>query len=121
MSMCLVRAWNLLFFVIAIVDMLSSHSLVAPGSAAPTSVRHILNQKISLAAVAAAMYSASVLDCATRVCFLDDQLTAPRPIRLTKPDIECRSGWDAQSTSENTSGVVPGPPSVSQRSLVVFR
>src|ERR1700719_5101562 len=97
MSMCLVRAWNLLFFVIAIVDMLPSHSLIAPGSAAPTSVRKLLNQKISLMAVVAAMYSASVLDCVTRVCFLDDQLMAPRPIRAMKLDIECRSGWDGPS------------------------
>src|ERR1700719_4015442 len=121
MSICLVHVWNLLFFVMAIVDMLSSHSLVTPGSLTPTSARKLLNHKISLAAIAAATYSASVLDCATKVCLLDDQLTAPRPIRTTKPDIECRSGCDAQSASEKTSGVVPAPPKVSQRSFVVLR
>src|SRR6202043_3268956 len=92
MSICLVHAWNLLFFVMAIVDMLSSHIVIAPGSLAPTSARRLLSQNISLAAIAAAMYSASVLDCATRVCLLDDQLTAPQPMRITKPDIECQSG-----------------------------
>src|ERR1700731_4219123 len=105
--MCLVCAVNLLFFVIAIVDILSSHNFVAPGSLAPTSDRKLLIQNISLAATVAAMYSASILDCATRLCRLDNQLTAPRPIRMTKPDIEWRSGCEAQSASENTSGWVP--------------
>src|ERR1700730_6383692 len=102
MLMCLARAWNLLFFVMVIIDMLSSHNLVTPGSFAPTLARKLLSQKISLAAVAAATYSTSVLDCTTKVFLFDDQLTMPCPIRTMNPDIECQSGCDAQSASVET-------------------
>src|ERR1700730_7143224 len=103
------------------VDILSSQSLIGPGLSAPTLAGKLLSQNISFAAVATTTYSASVLDWATRVCLFNNQLTAPHPIHMMKPEIEWRSGCKAQSTSEKTLGWVPTPPSVSHRFFVVLR
>jgi hypothetical protein len=49
------------------------------------------SQMTSLAAWAAAMYSASVLERATALCFFDPQLMAPPASMKTKPNVDLRS------------------------------
>ena len=119
MSICLVRAWNLLSLDNAIAPWLLQLIVNGASCKPRISFRKLRNHKASLAAWVCAIYSASVLDNAIMYCFFELQDTAPLPIWNEYPEIECRCFWPAQSASQYPSTrVLVRPPKVSHRSLV---
>jgi topoisomerase IA-like protein len=77
----------------------------------PKSSNNRRNQIVSFAASEIAIYSASVDDNDTVVCFLLAQLTAPRPILKTYPPVDLRSSMSpAQSASEYPTSSTLCPP-----------
>src|SRR5882762_2881867 len=100
MSICLVRAWNLLSFANAIGPWLSQLILIGPVDNPWISRRKARNHKASFAAWVCAMYSASVLNNAIMYCFFELQDMAPFPKWKEYPEMECRCFWPAQSASQ---------------------
>ena len=56
---------------------LSHRILIGPEGGNPKSVRSVCNQMVSLVACESATNSASIVERATEVCFLEDQEMAP--------------------------------------------
>ena len=83
--------------------MLSHHSTRKQVTRAPSSKRRAHNHLVSAAALARALYSASVLDRATVFCFLQPQEMRLLSRNTQKPPVERRSSRHlAQSASEKT-------------------
>jgi hypothetical protein len=107
-SMCLVRSWNSGLHAIAIVDWLSTWSTVGESRSKPSLMSNHLNQTTSFVACAATMYSASVLERVTEVCFFELQLTTAPPNIKTKPDVDLQLFTSlAQSASTKPCKTVP--------------
>src|SRR5712671_7744107 len=84
----------------AMADWLSIRRAVGEVWVGPSSDSSRLSHTASFATCTPAMYSASVLESVTEVCFFELQLTAA-PVRVkTKPDVDLRSFTSlAQSAS----------------------
>lgn len=73
MAMCFILEWKTGLTQRNIAPRLSQKITGAAGNETPSSDRTLQTQFISEAALATALYSASVDDLATPFCFLDDQ------------------------------------------------
>src|SRR5882724_500362 len=99
-SICFVLTWNWPSLDRAMVAWLLQFNTVGVDNGLVISRRNALSQRASFVAWAAAMYSASVVESATRGCFLELQLTAPPFIRNAYPEMECWWYCEAWSVSE---------------------
>ena len=80
-SICLVHEWYLLSLDNAIAPWLLLLIVIRRSGSLRSLARNVHSHSASFAACAWAMYSASTVDKATICCFLELQLTAPRPNR----------------------------------------
>ena len=89
-------------------DWLSMVRMVGSSTFCFNSISNRRNHTTSLAACAAAMYSASMLKSTTALCFFDPQLMAPPVSMKMKPNVDLRSFTSlAQSASTNPFKTVP--------------
>ena len=86
--MCFDFLWNWGFFTIAIDPSLPPWIMVGESCGKPSSLYRLLNQHASRPASDKAMYSASAVDSAVVLCFLDIQVIAPPPTVKTYLDID---------------------------------
>src|SRR5713226_3580597 len=100
MFTCLVLSWNSGLCASAMDDWLSMWMVVGSVVSYLSSLSNRLSHTASFAACPPAMYSASVLDRATALCFLELQLVIPPPSIKTYPEVDFLSFLSlAQSAS----------------------
>ena len=87
--MCLLHWFTEAFLAVPIVQLLSTPRAIGFGSGVAWRSTNKRESHIdSLTAMRIAMYSASQVDVATQVCFLDLQDTAPHPTKNRKPLVD---------------------------------
>jgi len=100
-SMCLVRAWRSRLWAKA-TELWLSQKIREVSKVMWSSLRRDSSQRISEVTWARLRYSSSVVDLATKSCFLAHHETKLGPRKMQAPEVDLRSSWSAaQSASQN--------------------
>ena len=112
MLMCLAQEWATGLRDKAMQPWLSAWMMEAFTCGYPRSSRRVRSQMASRVACDAAMYSASIVECATVGCFLDDHEMCLPAISKVNPLTERRvsRSWAQSESVHSTRSVVPSVP-----------